>query len=127
MLDLLEKIEPYSSYRYMLALMLGGLTLYLLINAVLTVKSMIGVLRDFDAQVGTKRMFNVARQEVDPDFDFSSLPQLRARPGRIIKLMALRATLRLFSFRTLIHLLPELLIAAALAAASGAAFYYVYG
>lgn len=126
MLDTLERLEPYSSYRYLLGLVLGGLTLYLLWSSWVSLRQFLGLMRDFNRMASRGRLLDEARLSVDPKFDLASLPPLKARPGRVILLAALNAALRVVSWRTARELAPELLLALALGSASLAAYWYVF-
>lgn len=126
MLDTLERLEPYSSYRYLLGLVLGGLTLYLLWSSWVSVRQFLGLLRDFNRMASKGRMLDEARLTLDPEFDLAALPPLKAQPGRVILLAALSAALRVISWRTARELAPELALAALLAGASLAAYWYVF-
>ena len=122
----LEQIEPYTSYRYFIGLVLSGITVYLGINAWLSIRSMTGLLHDLDAQAASSRLFDEVREVLEPGVDLSALPPTRARPGRIIRLIVMSAALRVFGFRSLIRLAPELMACTLLAAACLVAYYYVF-
>lgn len=124
--DFLNSVEPYTSYRYVLGLVLGGLFVYFAATAVMSLRNLKGLLDDLNRQVNENRLFDDVRIKLDPDFDLSKEKPLNAKPGRIIKLAMLSACLRLVSFRTFIYVLPELIAVTLLGTASAIAYYYVF-
>ena len=124
--DFVNSVEPYTSYRYVLGLVLTGLTVYFIVTAALSLKNLKGLLDDLNRQVNENRLFDDVRIKIDPDVDLSVEKPLKAKPGRIIKLAMLSACLRLLSFRTFIYVFPELLAVTLLAGASAVAYWYVF-
>lgn len=122
----LNSAEPYTSYRYVLGLVLSGLTIWYLYTAYASVRNFQGLLRDMNSQVNDQRLFDDVRLMLDPKYDVSHEKPLKAKPGRIIKLTALRACLRLLSFRTLVYVFPELIGVLVLGSAAAAAYWYVF-
>ena len=125
-LEFFESAEPYTSYRYVLGLVLGGLTLYFFYTSFASLRNFQGLLRDFNRQVHEQRVFNDVRQKLEPGFDISTVPPLKAHPGRIVKLAVLSACLRLISFRTLRYVWLELLGVIVLGAAALVAYWFVF-
>jgi hypothetical protein len=109
MLDFLEKLEPYTSYRFALGLVLAGMTLYWVITSLGGVRTLRAFMRDLNSQVNDERLFNDVRLDLDPDFDLSTLPRLQAKPGRIVKLELITVSVRMLSWRTLRRVWLELL------------------
>lgn len=126
LLDFLHSAEPYTSYRYVLGLVLGGITVYFVVTAIMSLRNLQGLLQDFNRQVNEQRVFNDVRLMLDPDYDTSLEKPLRAKPGRIIKLSLLSACLRLLSFRTLVYVFPELIGVLILGSAAAAAYWFVF-
>lgn len=126
LLDFLHSAEPYTSYRYVLGLVLGGITVYFVVTAIMSLRNLQGLLQDFNRQVNEQRLFDDVRLMLDPDYDLSLEKPLRARPGRIIKLSLLSACLRLLSFRTLVYVFPELIGVILMGSASAVAYWYVF-
>lgn len=126
LLDFLNSAEPYTSYRYVLGLVLGGITVYFVVTAIMSLRNLQGLLQDFNRQVNEQRVFNDVRLMLDPDYDTSLEKPLRAKPGRIIKLSLLSACLRLLSFRTLVYVFPELIGVLILGSAAAAAYWFVF-
>jgi hypothetical protein len=124
--DFLQSLEPYTSYRYVLGLVLGGLTGWFVLTGVLSLRQFAAMLRDFNRLASEARVFDDARLALDPDYDLSKVPKLKARPGRVVKLMALRAVLRLLSPRSLARMAPEVIVVGALVAANTWALWYVF-
>lgn len=122
----LEQAEPYTSYRYVLGLVLTGLFIYFLVTSILSLRNLQGLLRDMNRQVNEKRFFDDVRLRLDPDWDISQERPLKAKPGRIIKLSLLSSCLRLLSFRTLVYVFPELLGVITLGSAAAVAYWYVF-
>lgn len=126
LLDFVNSAEPYTSYRYVLGLVLGGITVYFVVTAVMSLRNLQGLLQDFNRQVNEQRLFDDVRLMLDPDYDLSLEKPLRAKPGRIIKLSLLSACLRLLSFRTMVYVFPELIGVLILGSASAVAYWYVF-
>jgi hypothetical protein len=126
LLDFLNSAEPYTSYRYVLGLVLGGITVYFVVTAIMSLRNLQGLLQDFNRQVNEQRVFNDVRLMLDPDYDTSLEKPLRAKPGRIIKLSLLSACLRLLSFRTLVYVFPELIGVMLVGSAAAVAYWYVF-
>lgn len=126
LLDFLHSAEPYTSYRYVLGLVLGGITVYFVVTAIMSLRNLQGLLQDFNRQVNEQRLFDDVRLMLDPDYDLSLEKPLRAKPGRIIKLSLLSACLRLLSFRTLVYVFPELIGVILMGSASAVAYWYVF-
>jgi hypothetical protein len=126
LIEFLESAEPYTSYRYVLGLVLGGLTLYFVYTGYASIRNFQGLLRDLNRQVHEQRVFNDVRVMLEPGFDISTVPPLKAQPGRIIKLSVLSACLRLISFRTLRAVWLELIGVVVLGAATMVAYWYVF-
>jgi hypothetical protein len=122
----LQGAEPYTSYRYILGLVLTGLTVYYLYTSFASIRNLQGLMRDLNRQVNEDRLFDDVRKMLDPDYDLSVERPLKAKPGRIIKLSILSACLRLVSWRTLRYVLPELIGVTVLLAASAVAYWYVF-
>ncbi|MBZ0134944.1 MAG: hypothetical protein K8I27_01060 [Planctomycetes bacterium] len=123
---LLESAEPYTSYRYVLGLVLTGLFIYFLVTSILSLRNLQGLLHDMNRQVNDKRFFDDVRLRLDPDWDVSGERPLKAKPGRIIKLSIVSACLRLLSFRTMLYVLPELIGVTVLGSAAAVAYWYVF-
>ncbi|MCZ7604656.1 MAG: hypothetical protein M5U25_01000 [Planctomycetota bacterium] len=126
LLDFLHSAEPYTSYRYVLGLVLGGITVYFVVTAIMSLRNLQGLLQDFNRQVNEQRLFDDVRLMLDPDYDLSLEKPLKARPGRIIKLSLLSACLRLLSFRTLVYVFPELIGVIIVGSAAAVAYWYVF-
>lgn len=126
LLDFLHSAEPYTSYRYVLGLVLGGITVYFVVTAIMSLRNLQGLLQDFNRQVNEQRLFDDVRLMLDPDYDLSLEKPLRAKPGRIIKLSLLSACLRLLSFRTLVYVFPELIGVIIVGSAAAVAYWYVF-
>lgn len=126
LLDFLHSAEPYTSYRYVLGLVLGGITVYFVVTAIMSLRNLQGLLQDFNRQVNEQRLFDDVRLMLDPDYDLSLEKPLRAKPGRIIKLSLLSACLRLLSFRTLVYVFPELIGVVIVGSAAAVAYWYVF-
>lgn len=124
--DVVNSLEPYASYRFVLGLVLIGLFVYFTWTAVMSLRNMQGLLDDLNAQVNENRMFDDVRVKIDPDVDLSAERPLRARPGRIVKLSVLSSCLRLFSLRTIVYVLPELIAVTLLGTASAVAYWFVF-
>lgn len=124
--DFLQSLEPYTSYRYTLGLVLGGLTLWFVLTGLLALREYSAMLRDFNRLASQIRVLDDARVALDPGFDLSKLPTLKARPGRTVKLMIILAALRVLSPRSLARMAPELIAVALLATASAWALWYVF-
>jgi len=124
--DFLQSLEPYTSYRYALGLVLGGLTLWFVVSGVLSLRQMAAMLRDFNRLASEVRVLDDARLALDPDFDLSSLPTLKARPGRTVKFMFMLAALKVLSPRSLARMAPELIAVGVLIAANAWALWYVF-
>jgi hypothetical protein len=125
-MDLLEQVEPYTSYRFALALVLAGITLYWLITSIGALRSLRQFIADMNQQVNEQRLFNDVRLRLDRRFDLESLPPLRAKPGRIIKLALLSACMRLLGWRSLLRVSHYLLAIAILAPACVVAYWFVF-
>lgn len=123
---LLESAEPYTSYRYVLGLVLTGLFVYFLVTSILSLKNLRDLLRDMNRQVNEKRFFDDVRLRLDPDWDVSHERPLKAKPGRIIKLSLLSNCLRLISFRTFLYVFPELVGVTLVGSAAAVAYWYVF-
>lgn len=126
MLEFLESTEPYASYRFLIGLVLTGLTFYWLVTALGSIRGFRAFLRDMNRHVDEDRFMNEARKELDPNFDTSTLPPLRSKPGKIIKLAVYSACLRLLSWRTLRNVWPDLLGIAILAPLCIYAYWWVF-
>ena len=126
LVEFLESAEPYTSYRYGLGLVLSGMTLYFVYTAYASIRNFQGLLRDLNRQVHEQRVFNDVRVMVEPGFDISTVPPLKAQPGRIIKLSVLSAVLKLLSFRTLRAVWLDLSGVVVLTAAIIVAYWYVF-
>ncbi|MBE7492440.1 MAG: hypothetical protein HS108_11865 [Planctomycetes bacterium] len=126
MLDFLERLEPYTSYRYVLGLVLGGLTLYFVVTSLASLRQLGALLRDLNSLASQGRILDEARLAVDPNCDLKALPTLKSKPGRAVRLLLLLAVLRVLSPRSLARLWPELLAVAVLAALSLWAYVYVF-
>jgi hypothetical protein len=126
MLDFLEGVEVYTSYRYALALVLSGLTIYWLITSLGSLRSLREFMAELNARVNEERFFNDVRRSLEPERDLSNLPPLNAKPGRIVKLALLSACLRLISFRTFRRVWFELLGCLVLAPLCVYAYWLVF-
>lgn len=126
MLDFLEGVEVYTSYRYALALVLSGLTIYWVITSLGSLRGLREFMAEMNARVNEDRLFNDARKMLEPGFDLQQLPKLNAKPGRIIKFALLSACLRLISFRTFRRVWPELIGCLVLAPACVYAYWLVF-
>ncbi|MBX3475352.1 MAG: hypothetical protein KF754_13310 [Planctomycetes bacterium] len=126
MLDFLERLEPYTSYRYILGLVLGGLTLYFVVTSLVSLKQLAGLLRDFNNLASQGRVLDDARLAIDPNCDLRHLPTLKSRPGRVVKLMLLIAVLKQLRPSSLARLWPEFVAVAVLGGLSLWAYVYVF-
>ena len=124
--DLVITVEPYASFRFTLGLVLTGLTIYLIVNSLISLRQFLSFLRDLDQQVAGQRILDQARLALDPEVNLSQLTPLRTRPGRIIRQAVLIAFLRMISWRSLASNWREWLILAALSAACLPAYWYVF-
>ena len=122
----MESAEPYTSYRYVLGLVLTGLFVYFLVTSILSLRNLQGLLHDLNRQVNEKRFFDDVRLRLDPEWDVSKERPLKAKPGRIIKLSLLSSCLRLFGFRTLVYVFPELIGVTLVGSAAAVAYWYVF-
>lgn len=109
MLDFLEGVEVYTSYRFALALALSGLTIYWVITSLGSLRSLREFMAELNTRVNEDRLFNEMRRAMDPERDLTQLRPLQAKPGRIIKFALLSTILRMFSFRTFKRVWLELL------------------
>ncbi|MCB9893712.1 MAG: hypothetical protein H6839_04610 [Planctomycetes bacterium] len=123
--EILKGAEPYTSYRYVLGLVLAGLTIYFIVTSILSLRNLQGLLQDLNRQAREHGVFHDVRLMIDPEYKATSKP-LRAKPGRIIKLSILSACLRLISFRTLVYVFPELMGVIVIGGAAAAAYWYVF-
>ncbi len=126
MLDFLESLEPYTSYRFALGLVLTGMTLYWVITSLGGVRTLRAFMRDLNVQVNDERLFNEMRLNLDPEFDLATLPRLNAKPGRIVKLELITVCVRMLSWRTLRRVWLELLGCAVLLPAAVYAYWVVF-
>jgi hypothetical protein len=126
MLDTLEQIEPYTSYRFALALVLAGITAYWVFTSIGALRSLRLFVAEMNRQVNEQRLFNEVRLRLDRRFDLDALPLLRAKPGRIIKLALLSASLRLLGWRSLLRVSHYLLAIAILLPACGVAYWFAF-
>lgn len=126
MFDFLERLEPYTSYRYVLGLVLGGLTLYFVVTSLVSLRELAGLLRDFNNLASQGRILDEARLAIDPKCDLKALPTLKSRPGRVVKLILLIAVLKVLRPSSLAKLGPELAAVAVLGALSLWAYVYVF-
>jgi hypothetical protein len=124
--ELLQGAEPYTSYRYILGLVLTGLTVYYLYTSIASIRNLQGLMRDLNRQVNEDRLFDDVRKMLDPEYDVSVERPLKAKPGRIIKLSILSASLKLISWSNLRYVLPELIGVIVLLAGSCVAYWYVF-
>lgn len=124
--DFIERLEPYTSYRYILGLVLGGLTLYFVVTSLLSLRQLAGLLRDFNNLASQGRILDDARLAINENCDLKHLPTLKARPGRVVKLMLLIAVLKVLRPRSLARLWPELTAVTVLAALSVWSYLYVF-
>ncbi|MBK9973539.1 MAG: hypothetical protein IPP14_01995 [Planctomycetes bacterium] len=124
--DFLEKLEPYTSYRYILGLVLGGLTLYFVVTSLLSLRQLAALLRDFNNLAAQGRVLDDARLALDPGCDLKHLPTLKAKPGRIVKMMLLLAVLKVLRPASLVRLWPELTAVTVLAVLSAWSYVYVF-
>jgi hypothetical protein len=125
-LDFLEKLEPYTSYRFALALVLAGLTGYFLWTSWAAWRNFQGLLEDLNEMTRGARLFDEARLLLYPDFLTETRPPLRARPGNIVRLALFGALARMLRPLNLLRLMPELLLLAAVSAACGVAYWHVF-
>ncbi len=112
-----ETIEPYSSYRYVLALVLFGLTTWLVVSSILSLRGMRQLMLTVNRQMQSRRLLDDVRIMLDPDHDLSQSEPYRANTARIAKLAMLRALLRQFGWKTLRAVWLELVLLAALSLA----------
>lgn len=124
--DFLQSLEPYTSYRYILALVLGGLTLFFVVSGLIELRQLSGLLADFNRMAGKGRVLDEARLAVDPGCDLQQLPTLKAKPGRVVKLMLLLVVLRQFRLHNLLSLAPELVAIVLLGAGCVWSLEYVF-
>jgi hypothetical protein len=123
--EFMRSAEPYTSYRYVLGLVLTGLFVYFLVTSILSLRNLRGLLQDMNRQAREHGVFHDVRLMLDPDYQSTSRPP-RAKPGRIIKLALYSACLRLVSFRTLAYVLPELIGVIVVGSAAAVAYWYVF-
>lgn len=126
MFDFLEKLEPYSSYRFILGLVLTGMTIYWLITSLGSIRTFKAFVRDLNMQVNDQRLFSDVRKILEPEYDVSVLPPLKAKPGQIIKLTLITVVLRMAGWRTFKRVWPELLGCLLLAPACLYAYWLVF-
>lgn len=124
--DLIVALEPYASYRFTLGLVLAGLTLYVSVSGLISLRQFMLFLADVDRQSKGARLLDAARLALDPACDLSRSPRLSARPGRIVRNAVLISFLRLISWRTLMKHWPEFLVLALLTALCLAAYGRVF-
>lgn len=124
--EFLERLEPYTSYRYILGLVLGGLTLYFVITSLISMRQISGLLHDLNQLASQGRILDDARLALDPGCDLKHLPTLKAKPGRLVKMMLLLAVLKMTRFSSLRRLWPELAAVAVLLALSVWSYVYVF-
>ncbi|MHC4841671.1 MAG: hypothetical protein ACYTDT_12100 [Planctomycetota bacterium] len=126
MQELLNDIEPYSSYRFIMGLVLTGLTIYMFAMSYVSYRNIKGFLIELNENAKESRVFDEVRTMIMEDYDVERHPTLTANPGRIIKLSAIDAALRVFTWRTAVKLLPEILCIIALSAGCAIAYYFVF-
>jgi hypothetical protein len=124
--DFIERLEPYASYRYILGLVLGGLTLYFVVTSLLSLRQLAGLLRDFNNLASQGRVLDDARLAIDAHCDLKHLPTLKAKPGRVIKLILLIAVLKVLRPASLARLWPELTAVTVLTVLSVWSYMYVF-
>ncbi len=124
--DFLESLEPYTSYRFALGLVLAGMTIYWIVTGFGSFRNLREFMRDLNMQVNDQRLFNDVRIQLDPDCDLGGLPQLNAKPGRIIKLALLSACVRMLGWRTVRRVWLELAGCVLLAPACLYAYWLVF-
>ena len=124
--SLLESLEPYTSYRFALGLVLAGMTLYWLVTSLGSLRNLRDFMRDLNMQVNDERLFNDVRVQLDPDCDLDELPPLKAKPGRIIKLALLSVCVRMLGWRTVRRVWLELAGCLLLAPACLYAYWLVF-
>lgn len=124
--EILQATEPYASYRFIIALVLTGLTVYYLYTSFASIRNLQGLIRDLNRQVNEDRLFDDVRKRIDPDYDVSVERPLRAQPGRIVKLTVLSTTLRMLSWKSVRYVLPELIGVAVLLAACVYTYWNVF-
>jgi hypothetical protein len=107
--DFFETLEPYTSYRFALGLVLTGMTIYWVATSYGGLRTLRAFMRDMNMQVNDGRLFNEVRIQLDPEADLTTLPPLQAKPGRIIKLELLSVCVRMLSWRTMRRVWMELL------------------
>jgi len=126
MIETLEGLEPYTSYRFAIGLVLTGIFAYSVYTTIASLRSLREFIAELNQQVHDHRLFDSVRLDLDPDFDLSNVPELKARPGNIIKLALKSAVLRLFSLRTLWRNGGLILGCLVLAPACAVAYWYVF-
>ncbi|MDC1141605.1 hypothetical protein OAU50_00815 [Planctomycetota bacterium] len=124
--EFLQSIEPYSSYRFIMGLVLTGLTIYMFAMSYVSFRNFKGFLAELNQNAKEQRVFDEVRKMIAEDYDVERNPTLTANPGRVIKLAAIEAALKVFTWRTAVRLMPEILSIIALATGCAVAYYFVF-
>lgn len=124
--EFLQSVEPYSSYRFIMGLVLTGLTIYMLAMSYVSYRNFKGFLAELNENAKEQRVFDEVRVMISKEHDVTRHPTLTANPGRVIKLLAISAGLRVVTWRTVLQLLPEILCIIALGTGCVIAYYFVF-
>jgi hypothetical protein len=125
-MELLERIEPYTSYRFTLGLVLSGITLWSLVTSGISIVQTARLLADLDLMTRQARLLDAARAAAGDSRPVSELPVMTARPGRAIRLLLLLHLLRLLRPRALARCWPEWLGLLVLGVANLYAYYVIF-
>ncbi|MCC6573386.1 MAG: hypothetical protein IT462_06300 [Planctomycetes bacterium] len=126
LLESMEHLEPYTSYRVALSFVLGAITLYTLVEAAISVRSFFRILEGLDTISRERRLFDSVRLSVNPEIDLTKLPPHKSKPGRALRLMVLTAAIKVVDRNSLKRCWGELALIALLAPACVAAYVYIY-
>ena len=109
-----------------MGLVLSGLTVYMFAMSYISFRNFKGFLAELNENAKEHRVFDEVRTMIMEDYDVERHPTLTANPGRVIKLLAISAGLKVFTWRTAIKLMPELLCIIALSIGCSVAYYFVF-
>lgn len=126
LIESLARLEPYTSYRVALSFVLGAITLYTLVEALISVRSFFKILDGLDALSHERRMFDSVRLSVEPGLDLSKMPPHKSKPGRALRLMVLNAAIKVVDLEQAKRCWRELTLIALLLPACVVAYAYIY-